>query len=356
MNIAKIVTDWYKVNKRALPWRESSDPYEIWVSEIILQQTRVNQGLSYFYRFIQAFPDVYTLAAANITDVLKIWQGLGYYSRARNMHQAAKTVVDKYGGIFPVSYSELIKLKGIGEYTAAAIASITSGEKVPVVDGNIYRFLSRFFGIELPVNTAASKRKFATVMLELMGKFEPGLFNQAFMEFGALQCVPVNPDCTRCPLVSNCYARNKNKIDVLPVKLKKKKIRNRFFFYIVVVIGHKVVLKKRIAGDIWEGLYEFPVIETDADISFDQLVRENKWKKLFAEHEFSVVNISEKIIHQLTHQRIQAQFAQISLHESNNINLPGAVYVNQDDIEKYPFPRLIDKYFETVHIFNYGNN
>ena len=356
MNIGKYVTDWYLVNKRSLPWRESTDPYIIWISEIILQQTRVNQGLSYFFSFINVFPDVKTLAAADISDVLKIWQGLGYYSRARNMHQAAKTVVDDYNGIFPDSYSELIKLKGVGEYTAAAVASISSGEKVPVVDGNVYRLLARFYGIDSPVNTNASKKEFASVMLELMNNFEPGLFNQAIMEFGALQCVPVNPECNKCPLVSNCYAYDNKKIDVLPVKLKKKKIRNRFFFYIVIITGNHVLLKKRLAGDIWEGLYEFPVIETDDYITFEQLTMKNTWKNIFGEREFSVVNVSEKFIHQLTHQRIFAQFAQIYLYEPGNIDIPGTVFVNQVDLEKYPVSRLIEKYFETVRIFNYGNN
>ncbi len=356
MITGQIVTDWYLVNKRSLPWRESNDPYIIWVSEVILQQTRVNQGLSYFYKFIAAFPDVQALAEANITSILKVWQGLGYYSRARNMHHAAQTVMHDYNGIFPDSYGDLLKLKGIGEYTAAAVASIASGEKVPVVDGNIYRLLARFFGIDTPVNTPGSKKQFTSIMFELMQDFEPGLFNQAFMEFGALQCVPVNPDCSHCPLKTNCYAFNHRMIDRLPVKIKKGKIRNRFFFYLVVFNQEHVLLKKRTAGDIWEGLYEFPLIESDSAVSVDQLINGDSWKNIFNDRGFSLINISGKFLHQLTHQRIQAQFIQISLSEDISSEFPGGISVHRDNLAKYPVSRLIDKYFETTRIFNYGNN
>ncbi|HEY0091267.1 MAG TPA: A/G-specific adenine glycosylase, partial [Flavobacterium sp.] len=274
MNFPKLLIDWYLQNRRNLPWRDTTDPYLIWLSEIMLQQTRVAQGMPYYFKFAEAFPTVFDLARADEQQVLKLWQGLGYYSRARNLHKTAQYVAGNLGGIFPKNYAGLIKLTGVGEYTAAAIASFSYNEPVAVVDGNVFRVLSRFFDIETDIATPSAKKEFTSLASELMPKDQPALFNQAIMEFGALQCIPRNPDCYNCPLNSGCLAFKSRKVNVLPVKSKKAKAKDRFFNYLVYSDeNQRTLLEKRIGKGIWENLYEFPLIETDSVAETESIMK-----------------------------------------------------------------------------------
>ncbi|MGD9558522.1 MAG: A/G-specific adenine glycosylase, partial [Mangrovibacterium sp.] len=253
---------WYTYNKRELPWRETKDPYSVWLSEVILQQTRVDQGLAYYMKFIRRFPSVGELASADEDEVLKLWQGLGYYSRARNLLLTARMVQAEFGGRFPANYDQLLRLKGIGAYTAAAVASVCFKLPHAVVDGNVYRFLSRFYGITTPVNSTAGKKEFAALANQILDRTRPGEYNQAIMEFGALYCKPQNPDCLSCILSHRCIAFAQHSVNRLPVKTARQKIRSRFFNYILIRDHSHTYIRKRTAADIWENLYEFPLIET----------------------------------------------------------------------------------------------
>ena len=256
-----ILLQWYAKNKRDLPWRSTKNPYKVWLSEIILQQTRVNQGLSYYLNFIEKYPKVEDLAAATEENILKLWQGLGYYSRARNLHFAAKQIIEDFNGKFPKTSFELKKLKGIGEYTSAAIASFCFNEPVAVIDGNVYRVLSRLFGIETPIDSTEGIKEFKNIANLYISKEHPGEYNQAMMDFGAIQCKPVNPMCNECPLIEICEAFNSNRINELPVKAKKVKKRNRYIYYIVPTYNESTFVSKRTQNDVWKNLYEFPIIE-----------------------------------------------------------------------------------------------
>lgn len=257
---------WYAENKRELPWRDTTDPYIIWISEIILQQTRVAQGYDYFLRFIHRFPNVTALAEAPEDEVMKCWQGLGYYSRARNLHAAAKSM----NGVFPATYEEVRALKGVGDYTAAAICSSAYGMPYAVVDGNVYRVLSRYFGIDTPVDSTEGKKLFAALADEMMDKSQPAVYNQAIMDFGAIQCTPQSPNCLFCPLVDSCSALKEGTITKLPVKQHKTKTTNRYFNYIYVRVGACTYLHKRTEDDIWKNLFEFPLIETEAPVTEEE--------------------------------------------------------------------------------------
>jgi A/G-specific adenine glycosylase len=292
-----------------LPWRETSQPYLIWLSEIILQQTRVNQGLPYYLKFAAAFPTVQELAAAPQEEVLKLWQGLGYYSRARNLQSAALQIVEN-GGVFPKTFKDLLSLKGVGEYTAAAIASFAYGESVAVVDGNVYRVLSRIYGIALPINSSEGIKKFKKVANLLIDPQNAALHNQAIMELGALQCVPKNPDCTVCPLQKDCIAFNENRIGELPVKIKKTKVLSLFHHYLVTITpSGKTVLQERPQTGIWAGLYEFPYVESNGALLPQELTGSDDFKEVFKGVRFreSVYN-QEPIIHKLSHRKIHAYF------------------------------------------------
>ena len=315
MNFSKQIIDWYAINKRDLPWRASRDPYQIWVSEIILQQTKVAQGLSYYERFVQRFPSVKSLAEADEQEVLKLWQGLGYYSRARNMHAAAKQIMQKFGGEFPKTYSEIISLKGVGDYTAAAIASFVFALPHAVVDGNVYRLLARVFGIDTPINKGAGKKEFALLAQELLDEKQVAVYNQAIMEFGALQCVPRNQNCSDCVLQVICVAAQTNKVHLLPVKIKASAVRVRYFHYFVITKEQSVYLQKREANDIWLGLYEFPLIETDGDSSMSELIQLPAWAQTVEAEKFEVVQVSEWHKHVLSHQRIFARFYQLKIKD-----------------------------------------
>jgi len=263
MDLSQILLDWYRNNQRDLPWRRTNDPYAIWLSEVILQQTRVEQGMPYWLRFIEDFPTVTDLANADEREVLRLWQGLGYYSRARNLHAAAKIVRDEYNGNFPNQYEQIRALKGIGDYTAAAISSFAFNLPHAVVDGNVYRFLSRIFAINTPIDSTNGKKEFFVLANELLDKSNPGTFNQSLMEFGAMQCKPSNPDCSVCPFNQYCQSFATNTVSEYPVKAKKTKTRNRYFDFIILSDEKNTLLQKREEKDIWQGLYQFPVIESE---------------------------------------------------------------------------------------------
>ncbi|HYG16163.1 MAG TPA: A/G-specific adenine glycosylase, partial [Bacteroidia bacterium] len=266
MSFNKIIESWYALNKRDLPWRNTRDPYKIWLSEVILQQTRVNQGMPYYHKFIEKYPDIAAMAGAHEDEVLKLWQGLGYYSRARNMHQAAKMITYELNGKFPITYTDILKLKGVGSYTAAAIASIAGNEPVAVVDGNVYRVLARYFGIDTPIDSTEGRKTFLKLANELINTENPATYNQAVMEFGALQCKPQNPDCGVCPLKISCIALKQKRVDALPVKSKKTAVKARYFNYLFFEKPGFAHLQKRGQTDIWANLYEFPLAETEKTI------------------------------------------------------------------------------------------
>lgn len=342
------LTQWYLINKRDLPWRETNDPYCIWISEIILQQTRVAQGYDYYLRFIKAFPDVVTLANASEHDVLVLWQGLGYYSRARNLHAAAQDIVANYGGVFPNKYADILKLKGIGEYTAAAIASFAFDRPYAVVDGNVYRVLSRLFGISTPIDTTLGKKEFSELANELLDKKNPALYNQSIMEFGALQCSPDNPKCEICPFIETCIAYNEDRTKELPVKQGKTKVKDRFFYYLDIRLKNKdfLFLKKRIQKDIWQNLYELPLIETDKPISIEGLTASPEFKNLFQDLKQIEINpLAITYKHILSHQKIYATFYKITIDEAIYLDKT-YIRVNQSEITNYPISRLVDRYLQ----------
>jgi A/G-specific adenine glycosylase len=342
MNFANSLTQWYLKNKRDLPWRNTQNPYYIWLSEIMLQQTRVAQGMPYFYSFTNAFPTVFDLANASEEQVLKLWQGLGYYSRARNLHKTAQYVAFELDGKFPDHYTALLKLKGVGSYTAAAIASFSYGESVPVVDGNVFRVLSRYFDIETDILSNNAKKEFTDLAYELMSKDNPALFNQAIMEFGALQCVPKNPNCVVCPLNNSCLALQKNKIDSLPVKSKKAKAKNRYFNYVIFLDEHQnTIIQKRTDKGIWHNLYEFPLIETEQEVDFQYLVEQMQQQDFVENKILSIAQIStESQIHKLTHQHLYIRFWKVQVAGS----LLNAI--DYSTLLTYPFPIVIFNFIE----------
>lgn len=306
MSFAHTIMAWYKINERDLPWRQTKDPYIIWLSEIILQQTRVEQGLPYFNRFAARFPTVQDFAIADEDAILRLWQGLGYYSRARNMHKAAKMVMQNFDGTFPTSYREAISLPGVGAYTASAISSFAANEVRAVVDGNVYRVLARVFGIETPINSNQGKKEFQELADQLIDQDQPGLFNQAIMDFGATQCTPKKPLCNTCIFESNCVAHNKKQVENLPVKLKGKKSRSRFFHYFIVQSDDGIMVSKRGENDVWANLYEFPMIETTERTGVVELMESDLYKSYFGDA--LPIAIGEEIKHVLSHQNIYAQF------------------------------------------------
>jgi A/G-specific adenine glycosylase len=341
------ITVWYDQNKRDLPWRNTTDAYLIWLSEVILQQTRVDQGMAYYHKFATAFPTVKHLAKADNDKVMKLWQGLGYYSRARNLHTTAKIIAGKYKGAFPDQYEDILALKGIGEYTAAAIASIAFNKVHAVVDGNVYRVLSRVFGIETPIDSSQGKKEFYQLANELIDKKDPARFNQAIMELGALQCKPANPDCSVCPLNTMCFAFAKKRVGDLPVKEKKTKVRNRYFNYIVLNYKGTVAINKRTAKDIWTNLYDFPLIETQKEMAGAVFLDSSEWKKMIGKTKYSIRAISEDHKHILSHQKIIARFIEVDCTKPFIKLLPvTATVIKEKDLQKYAVPRLIENYLK----------
>jgi len=356
MDFALTLVEWYKLNKRQLPWRETNDPYKIWLSEIIMQQTRVNQGLVYYQRFSEHFPSVGMLADASEDEVLKLWQGLGYYSRARNLHFAAKTIVNKFNGQFPQDYTDIIALKGIGPYTAAAIASIAFNQPFPVIDGNVTRVISRWFAITDPINSSLGRKKIETAVTELITGRSPGTFNEAIMEFGALYCKPKNPECESCLFKISCLGFQQGLVDVLPVKLKNPPPKMRYFNYLFITSGdekHQIVyLKKRADGDIWQGLYDFPLIETETETDVNILMNGNTWKEIFYESKPVITKISREFKHQLTHQRIFAKFVSINIIENPAFPSNSLITAELKNLGKYPIPRLVEQYLNEQGILH----
>lgn len=345
---SKSLVNWYKEHRRDLPWRRSSDPYIIWISEIILQQTRVAQGLDYFNRFIARFPDVRALATASEDEVLRYWQGLGYYSRARNLLEAARTICRDFDGIFPKTYNEVRSLKGIGDYTAAAIVSFAYDLPYPVLDGNVYRVLARLFALSTPIDSAQGKKEFAELAALLLDKEHPGLHNQAIMELGALQCVPRQPDCSLCPLMDRCMAYAAGEVSVYPVKQQKLKTRPRYFHYLHIVCGNDTYIQRREGKDIWQGLYQLPLIETDAPADFSELQQTDAFRRLLSDcgrMEISVV--LRDIKHVLSHQTLFASFYYIKVEREGKF-LSEYLRIPLSCLENYAFPRLILRYFQAT--------
>ena len=324
------LVEWYKLNKRDLPWRETRDPYKVWLSEIILQQTRVNQGMPYYLRFLETFPTIEALASATEHQVLRLWQGLGYYTRARNLHKCAKVVVSRHGGRFPDNFKSLLELPGVGEYTAAAIASFSFKEPVAVVDGNVFRVLARIFGIENEINSPEGKKVFTTLANSLISKKFPDFHNQAIMEFGAVYCVPKNPPCTTCHFQSACFAAQRDLQSVLPRKAKAKVSRKRYFYYFVIQRSKSLLMRKREEKDIWHGLYDFHVVERTRPVKSEKLLEE------FKDVQFSIdeVEISHRYKHILTHQIIFAKFVLI---RTEKFRLP-----KDGNLKFYTFEKIYD--------------
>ncbi len=338
------IVKWYSDNLRPLPWRETTDPYKIWLSEVILQQTRVAQGLPYYQQFVSRYPSVEHLARASEQEVLRLWQGLGYYSRARNLHQCAKLVAGQYNGRFPTSAQGLEALPGIGHYTAAAIASISFGERVAVLDGNVYRVLARVFGIDTSVNTPQGLKVFSTLANELVPKANPAVHNQAVMEFGALFCTPRNPRCDDCPLQRSCIAFQRNMVELLPVKRAKKKSRNRYFFYVVLEKNNAFLMRKRQEKDIWQGLFDFPLVERSRPVQPHTLIEEGELKKWSAKAD--VVKISPEYKHVLTHQTIYCRFIHVKAKSIARKALEGLAFYTAEEIVHLPKPVLITRFLD----------
>lgn len=341
-NLSSLLISWYQKHYRKLPWRETSDPYKIWLSEIILQQTRVAQGLPYYEKFVEKYPSVFDLAKAPQDEVLRLWQGLGYYSRARNLHTCAQEVVDKHEGIFPQEYAALLKLKGIGKYTAAAIASFAFKKPVPVVDGNVYRVLARLFNINLNIADTKNFKVFFETAETLIPNDKPDLFNQGMMELGATICTPSNPACLVCPLATGCIARERGLQKQLPLKEKKIKIKKRYFYYLVWQKDQELALKKRGSNDIWQGLFDFDLIEQNEQIN-EETIR-NLIHEINANSE--IESISAPIKHILTHQRIEAIFVEIMVAKHPYVEEEKLNFYSLSEIEELPKPILVNKYLK----------
>ncbi|MDR3118120.1 MAG: A/G-specific adenine glycosylase [Mediterranea sp.] len=333
---------WYNENKRELPWRGATDPYTIWVSEIILQQTRVNQGYDYFLRFIERFPDVRTLAEAHEDEVMKYWQGLGYYSRARNLHAAAKSM----NGAFPDTYEGIIALKGVGEYTAAAICSIAYDMPYPVVDGNVFRVVSRYMGIETPIDSGRGKKEITGWANRLIDRKCPALYNQAIMDFGALLCTPKSPGCAECPLAAGCTALANGTVSKLPVKKNKTKITNRYFNYIYVHAGEYTYIRKRAEDDIWKNLFELPLIETSRAVTEEELTALPEFRNLIAGNESPVIKLSlRQVKHVLSHRVVYADFYEVTLPEETR-SFAAYKRIKKNEMNQYAISRLVQIFLE----------
>jgi A/G-specific adenine glycosylase len=336
LKFSEKLIEWYRVNKRNLPWRLTKQPYKIWVSEIILQQTRIEQGEKYYYAFLEKYPNISELAKTNDEELLKVWEGLGYYSRALNMLKASRVVLNNYKGIFPSNYDDLIKLPGIGDYTASAISSICNNEVQPVVDGNVFRFLSRMFKIDLPIDKLKTKTYFKKLGFKLIDVVNPGDFNQAMMDYGSMVCRPKKFQCEKCLFSSNCKAFNSNAVMLYPFKEKRIKIKHRFLNYIFIITNdRKTLIKKRNGNGIWKNLYEFPLIETKKESSVNEIIKELDFKYL----KF----ISEKKIkHKLTHQQLNISFFtfKVSNFDDDLTDIKA--------LSNYPFPRPINKFISEL--------
>lgn len=341
-DLSRLLLSWYDLNKRSLPWRDDPRPYYVWLSEIILQQTRVAQGLDYFHRFVETFPRVEDLASADEDTILKLWQGLGYYNRARNLHKAAKQVVEEFDSRFPETYYELIQLKGVGPYTASAIASIAFNEPKAVVDGHVIRVIARLKGVTEPVDTTAIQRLIQTHADELINTDRPGDHNQAMMELGALVCTPRNPSCLECPLRDHCVAFEMGSVERIPMKSKKIKRRSRYFHYLVADVAGKVAIRQRGNQDIWSGLFEFPMIESETDEVLDL----STFEAAFHLNDTQLVEVNQAPKHVLSHQDLHAHFYHV---RTSDISGDGIRIIESAELHRFALPRLIDRYLEKYH-------
>lgn len=335
---------WYDVHKRDLPWRSTRMPYQIWISEVILQQTRVAQGYAYFLRFVERFPTVEALAEASEDEVMRLWQGLGYYSRARNLHAAAKQIVAQGG--FPKNYDEIRKLKGVGDYTAAAIASFAFDEPKAAVDGNVCRVWARLFGVDSPIDSVRGKRIITEIAQTLLPMGQAAKYNQAVMEFGALQCVPHLPDCAACPLMDKCAAFAEGRVEMLPVKSHKVKVTPRYLSYLYIHDAENLLLHKRTGNDIWQNLYELPLIETSAPMDSDMLLQHPEfvgWQDSLPLYIYK--RTVDGVKHVLSHRVLHATFHELEVQ--GTLPCPdGYVAVAYADLHRYALPRLIERYLE----------
>jgi A/G-specific adenine glycosylase len=337
--------EWNReVNTRNMPWKGEKDPYRIWLSEIILQQTRVEQGWPYYERFIQRYPTVKKLAAAPEEEVFRLWQGLGYYARCKNMLAAAREITHTYHGRFPDQYEQIKALKGIGPYTAAAIASFAFNLPYAVLDGNVFRALSRYFGIETPIDSTAGKKQFDGLAGELLPDGMSAAYNQAIMDFGAVVCKPQQPLCEDCPLQKKCVAYHQQLVSLLPVKTKKLQIKKRYFNYLLVSYKENIFIRKRTENDIWQNLHEFILIETDAPADITHLQSSEAFRRIFGNTPFKIERISVPFKQQLTHQTIHSQF--ISLSVQQQPSLPGYMPVPRNNLNNYAFPKTITTFLE----------
>lgn len=341
-SVADILLDWYAREGRDLPWRRTRDPYRIWLSEVILQQTRVAQGTEYYLRFTERFPDVASLAAASEDEVLKLWQGLGYYSRARNLHAAARQIVERFGGRFPATLDEVRSLRGVGDYTAAAVCSAAYDTPCAVVDGNVYRVLARLFDLDVPIDTTAGKRAFAELAQSQLDTAHPGRYNQSIMDFGAIQCTPVSPRCEGCPLAGRCLALAAGTVAARPVKQGKTRVRDRWFHYLHVSSGDRTLLRRREGSDIWQGLYEFPLIETAGPAELPDIVGLAQFRELLDDAPWHLVRSIPLPKHQLSHQTLHAVVHRIETPWLTPA--AAAMAVSTAALGDYAVPRLIDRY------------
>jgi A/G-specific adenine glycosylase len=339
MTLADHLIGWYSENGRDLPWRQTNNPYIIWLSEIILQQTRVEQGMPYFYKFVETYPTVKDFAQAEEEELLRLWQGLGYYSRVRNMHKAAKTVMTEFGGVFPSKYEDVIKLTGVGEYTAAAISSFSINQKEAVLDGNVFRVLARYFGINTAINSTAGKKQFLALANQVISEKHPGLYNQAIMDFGATVCKPKAPDCENCVLRLDCIALTLDLVASLPVKTKGKASRNRYFNYFVIEKDGAYLFTKRADNDVWANMYEFPLIETDTEIEISELQQLEGYRAHFEGVEIMPIGLPIK--HILSHQNIYARFYRVVDEKDLVKKNPSWNYYNSDNLDKLAKHKLI---------------
>ena len=346
--ISKKISRWYLQHKRDLPWRNTRNPYYIWLSEIILQQTRVIQGTPYYYKFIEAFPTVQDLANADENEVLRLWQGLGYYSRARNLHKTAKMVVENYGGVFPNTYQELLKLKGVGTYTAAAIASFAFGEKVAVLDGNVYRVLSRIFGETTDISSNEAKKVFIQLAESILPEQDADTHNQAIMEFGALQCTPSSPNCMFCPLAMECVANATGQVAALPIKSKKVKVKERFFHYFIIEQNGNFAMRKRVGKDVWEGMFDFYLKEFEENIEdLSYLAMDDKFLEKILENSL-IKRESSIYTHILTHQKIQTKFWHVIINDNFQLHLPTELeWYSLNEVDDLPKSTLVNNYLKS---------
>ncbi|WP_072932244.1 A/G-specific adenine glycosylase [Chishuiella changwenlii] len=345
MNFNYLILSYFDENKRDLPWRHTKDPFCIWLSEIILQQTRVDQGMKFYNNFTQEFETIFDLANADEQKVLKLWQGLGYYSRARNLHYTAKYISEELNGVFPTSFKELKKLKGIGDYTAAAIASIVYNEPVPAVDGNMFRVFARYFNINDDISSPKTKKIFWDLGLEVIDQKRPGDFNQAVMDLGATICLPKKPKCEECPLNESCEALHLNKVEKLPVKLKKTKVSNRFLHFIDIECDNGIAMSKRVGNDVWKNLYTLPKIETDTDLLDKGWVIDEDLQK-------DLIFISEEK-HILSHQNLFIKYWKLNVSLDKMLNLQdkiGFEIIDRSNIDDYPLPKPIEKYLNKYYL------